>query len=243
MKERFLKFKISKFGENACLVQYSYDSSAELTKHLTELSSFLRKELDDYIQDVNFSYNEMAVYFKYQLNDKGFYTDFERLISDFYLEENISEETVYEIPVCYSKKFGLDIEELCKSKNISAQELIKVHAQPIYPVRFIGFLPGFPYLSGLNKKLAFPRKKSPRRVVLEGSVGIANQQTGIYPIEISGGWNIIGRTPIKLFDAKNEKTLLTPGDFIKFSSISYEEYEKIESLVKKGEFQIKTYNA
>lgn len=243
MSVRFLNYKISKFGEKACLVQYSDEPSDELTRHLTELSRFLRKELDDYIVDVNFSYNELAVYFKYLLNEQDFYTDFERLISDFNYKDIAAAGLVYEIPVCYNEKFGLDIEELCNAKNISIQELIKAHTQPIYPVRFIGFLPGFPYLSGLNKKLAFPRKKSPRRAVLEGSVGIANQQTGIYPIEISGGWNIIGRTPIKLFDAKNEKTLLSPGDFIKFSPITYEEYERIESLVKNDEFKIKTYNA
>ena len=117
---------------------------------------------------------------------------------------------------------------------MTIEEVIERHTAPIYDIHFLGFLPGFPYLSGLDEKLHRPRLKSPRPRIPAGSVGIAGSQTGIYPQSSPGGWNLIGRTPIKLFDIeKNPPALLKPLRKLKFYAISEEEFEEIEEKLKR----------
>ncbi|MEO6455924.1 MAG: 5-oxoprolinase subunit PxpB [Ginsengibacter sp.] len=130
------------------------------------------------------------------------------------------------IPVCYSKTFAPDIEFIASEKNISIEKIIRLHTHQLYTVYMIGFLPGFPYMGTVDEGIAVPRKKQPRTIVPQGSVGIAGKQTGIYPLESPGGWQIIGRTPLKIFDKeKSEPVLLQPGDEIQFYSISEDEFE------------------
>jgi len=129
------------------------------------------------------------------------------------------------IPVCYEKEFAPDIEYLARKKNISVDEVIHIHTSKQYRVYMLGFLPGFSYMGEVDEKIAMPRKLQPVTVA-EGSVGIAGKQTGIYPMTSPGGWQIIGRTPLKLFNAENENpTLLKAGDTIQFVSISKNEFE------------------
>lgn len=134
-----------------------------------------------------------------------------------------------ELPVCYDKSFGLDIDHVAKCHDLSIQEVIKIHATPLYPIYMIGFTPGFPYLGGLSEKIHTPRLASPRTLVPAGSVGIANNQTGIYPIDSPGGWQLIGRCPVKLFDPQRENPiLLKAGNLLKFTPISMEEYHALK---------------
>jgi inhibitor of KinA len=110
---------------------------------------------------------------------------------------------------------------------MTAEEVIRLHMQPIYRVYLIGFMPGYPYLGEVPVALQTPRRKTPRTHVPRGSVGIAQKQSGIYPVESPGGWQIIGRTPINLFDPQREPpSMLEMGDFVKFRSITREEMEK-----------------
>jgi inhibitor of KinA len=135
----------------------------------------------------------------------------------------------FEIPVCYEDEFALDLKELATSKNLSENEVVQLHTSVVYDVIFIGFSPGFPFLSGLNQKLHFPRKASPRLKVNQGSVGIAGNQTGIYSLDSPGGWQILGRTPVKLFNIKEAKpTLLKAGDQVMFYPISQKEFYQWE---------------
>lgn len=122
-----------------------------------------------------------------------------------------------EIPVVYGGEEGPDLEEVATAHQLSAAEVIRLHSQAEYLVYMIGFTPGFPYLGGLNERIATPRRASPRTLVPAGSVGIAGQQTGIYPLASPGGWQIIGRTPLDLFDPRREPpSLLAPGDRVRF---------------------------
>jgi inhibitor of KinA len=131
----------------------------------------------------------------------------------------------FEIPVCYEGEFALDLKNLAENNNISVQEAIHLHTNVVYDVIFIGFSPGFPFLAGLNEKLHCPRKTSPRLKVHQGSVGIAGKQTGIYSLDSPGGWQIIGRTPVKLFNVtKDNPTLLKSGDQVKFYPISQTDF-------------------
>jgi KipI family sensor histidine kinase inhibitor len=133
-----------------------------------------------------------------------------------------------EIPVCYGGEFGPDIEYVAESHNLTVEEVIELHCRPEYLIYMVGFTPGFPFLGGLSEKLHTPRLETPRTFVPEGSVGVANNQTGIYPVASPGGWRLLGRTPVKLFaPGRRNPFLYQAGDRIKFNPITAEEYARI----------------
>jgi inhibitor of KinA len=131
------------------------------------------------------------------------------------------------VPVCYEAEFALDLETVAQHCGLSPNDVVARHAAVRYDVRCVGFTPGFPFLGGLPSKLATPRRGSPRSAVPAGSVAIGGAQTGIYPLRSPGGWNIIGRTPLQLFDVTREPAaLLRAGDRVRFISIGREEFER-----------------
>lgn len=143
---------------------------------------------------------------------------------------NDSTTATITIPVCYEKEFALDIEETAKVKNISTDELIQVHTSKTYRVYMLGFLPGFAYMGEVNEKIIVPRKQQPRQIVVPGSVGIAGKQTGIYPLAAPGGWQIIGRTPLILFNARMENpALFNAGDTVQFYPITKNDFYEIQN--------------
>lgn len=130
-----------------------------------------------------------------------------------------------EVPVCYDAQFAPDIEEVARKARLSVEEVAQRHAAGDYRVLMIGFAPGHAYMGGLDARLAVPRRAAPRALVAAGSVAIANDQTVVYPYEISGGWNVIGRTPLTIFDAaREEPSLFAPGDRVRFRVISRDEF-------------------
>ena len=134
-----------------------------------------------------------------------------------------------EVPVCYDVEFALDLEFVAQHCGLSPNDVVARHAAARYDVRCVGFTPGFPFLGGLPAKLATPRRKSPRPAVPAGSVGIGGPQTGIYPLRSPGGWNIIGRTPLRLFDVTREPAVLfRAGDRVHFFQIRRDEFERWE---------------
>jgi KipI family sensor histidine kinase inhibitor len=131
-----------------------------------------------------------------------------------------------EVPVCYDAEFALDMDEIVQRLKINSEEIIKKHAGGEYRVLMVGFSPGHPYIGGLDPKLAVPRRATPRPMVPAGSIAVANQQTVVYPYAISGGWNIIGRTPLVAFDAsRGSPSLFAPGDRVRFYAIDRREFE------------------
>ena len=131
-----------------------------------------------------------------------------------------------EVPVCYEDEFAPDLREVAWHTRLSAQQVIRKHAETIYRVNCVGFSPGFPYLSGLPNELSVPRRASPRKEVPTGSVAIGGKQTGIYSVSSPGGWNVIGRTPLRIFDpAKEPPALLRAGDCVRFRPVTREEFE------------------
>jgi len=135
-----------------------------------------------------------------------------------------------EIPVCYGGGYGPDLELVANRAGLPAEEVCRLHASAGYLVHLIGFSPGFPYLGGLPVPLHTPRQAQPRIRVPAGSVAIAGAQAGIYPIETPGGWNLIGRTPLKLFrPTEDPPSLLAPGDRVRFHPISPEEFARAEA--------------
>ena len=149
-------------------------------------------------------------------------TDFENDLQ----EQKNSESTIYQVPVCYDKSFGIDLENISLSNQISCDEIIQIHTSNQYDVFSIGFLPGFTYMGMVNEKIKIARHDKPRKEVPAGSVGIAGLQTGIYPANSPGGWQIIGRTPWKIFDPHpNKLAKFKVGDRIQFYAISKEAFD------------------
>jgi inhibitor of KinA len=138
------------------------------------------------------------------------------------------ERRIVEIPVCYGGEYGEDLEAVTQHSGLSTGEVIAIHSGSDYLVYMLGFAPGFPYLGGMSPRIAMPRRTSPRLKIPAGSVGIAGEQTGIYPLETPGGWQLIGRTPLPLFRPNdNPPTLLQAGDVVRFRPISVEEYRSL----------------
>jgi len=145
------------------------------------------------------------------------------------------------LPVCYDGQFGIDMPYLSEALHLDKSEIIRLHSSTEYLVCFLGFLPGFPYLENLPKQLHCPRKKTPRPKIEKGAVGIGGSQTGIYPQESPGGWQIIGNCPIDLFGNNlKEKALLKSTDILQFQSVTLEEYHTIKSKVENGTYKLNT---
>ncbi len=149
--------------------------------------------------------------------------------------------TQWKIPVCYDDAFAIDLDMISREKSVSKESIVRLHSETIYTVYFIGFLPGFMYLGGLHKDLYVPRKETPRLTVKKGAVAIGGKQTGVYPNESPGGWNIIGNSPIDFFNVESKTPCFAKaGDKISFKPISYKEYTNIKALVEAGVYQLES---
>lgn len=228
-------FQIS---ENAISLEFGDDINELLLEKITRINQCIKQKPFAGLLSTIPAYNTLTLYFNFDdlMNDvsvKGA-TCLEKILA--YVEainvetknNQSTQNQIIQIPVCYDYTFGYDLEELSLFHQLKREEVIEIHSRAVYTVFMIGFVPGFPYLGGLSERLTSPRKQTPRTAIPAGSVGIAGQQTGIYPLETPGGWQIIGRTPLKLFDVnKKQPSLLKAGEKIKFESISLHEFEDI----------------
>ena len=192
--------------------------SSTLTDYLEKL------ELNE-IEDVISLKNSVGILFNpHKISSDDFIKKTKNLLSNKNLTNNKKIKT-WEIPICYDKDFAIDLNEISTKCKIDVNQVIQKHNNKSYEVDMVGFLPGFLYLGKLDDSLHLPRKKNPRTHIPEGSIGIAGNQTGIYNIESPGGWNIIGRTPLRLFDKlKNPPIKIKQGDKIIFKEITKEEF-------------------
>lgn len=145
---------------------------------------------------------------------------------------------VLEIPVLYGGEMGPDLEAVARHAGKSPQEVIRIHSSADYLVYMLGFTPGFPYLGGMDPAIAAPRLDTPRVKIPAGSVGIAGSQTGVYPLDSPGGWQLIGRTPVRMYDPDRPEPILPrAGEYIRFRPIQREEYDRIAAQVSDGTYQ------
>lgn len=235
--------KISRLGERSILIEFEPEISKNILLKLLTYKKAIENHYDKVKVEVINTYNSILISYMFTIEDV--YSEFstlKRLFSMANIGKNRSFKR-FEIPVCYDEEFGLDIQLLCTEKNLSKSEMITLHSTPNYLIYFTGFLPGFLYLGGLSDQLKFPRKNSPRRTIEKGSVGIAENQTGIYPKNSPGGWQIIGQTPVPLF-YKNLKlpSPFSAGDEVKFKSIGKMEYFQIKDAVEKGDYELEFEN-
>jgi inhibitor of KinA len=146
---------------------------------------------------------------------------------------------VFEIPTYYGGDFGFDLSYVAERNGLEQQDVVSIHSESDYLIYMLGFAPGFPYVGGMSKRIAAPRRENPRRKIEAGSVGIAGDQTGIYSVESPGGWQIIGKTPVKLYNPANVNPfLLSPGNYIRFLSIEKNDFLEIQKAVEHGKYEV-----
>ncbi|SHI70414.1 sensor histidine kinase inhibitor, KipI family [Anaerovibrio lipolyticus DSM 3074] len=222
--------RILTVGDCAVSVEFGQEISLEINHKVMALKMVLEREPIRGIVELIPTYCSLLIqYDPMDLRYGQLRERLEALVTQLD-EVEMPPKQVVEIPVAYGGEYGPDLVEVARAHNISEEEVIKLHSEPEYPIYMLGFVAGFPYLGGMNKAIATPRKQSPRLKIEAGSVGIAGEQTGIYSVESPGGWQIIGRTPLKLYDVnRNEPVLLKAGQYIKFKPITKEEFRAMEN--------------
>ena len=231
-------YKIFASGDAALTIDFGNIINTEINDHVISLfKNLLQHPLEGMTEAVP-AYSSLTIYYdtiairEKTSEDKTVFEWMKNEVQQFLQQETgvyQHENRVIKIPVCYEKEFAPDIEAVSSQLNISVNEIINIHLSKTYRVYMLGFLPGFAYMGEVDDRIILPRKPQPVPVVA-GSVGVTGKQTGIYPFISPGGWQIIGRTPEKLFDKeKAEPVLLRAGDTVQFYSISKDEFENIKS--------------
>ena len=226
-----LKYK--RFGSHAILIEWAEEINPVILNDIIDFKQKIVSNQDCLIQDVVNGFNSITVIYNSEIEN---FVNTVNHLKSIYLKETkgiLISPKLWKIPVCYDNEFGFDLQVISKEKNLSINDIVNLHTKTIYKVYFIGFLPGFLYLGGLDESLKMSRKANPRLKVPQGSVAIGGNQTGVYPSESAGGWNIIGKTPISLFDiSKKNPCFASPGDHIQFVSITKHEFEVLENEIK-----------
>jgi inhibitor of KinA len=220
-------------GDSAAYVEFSTTLDLEVNSVVQRLALVILKRKVPWIRDVVPALGGVALHFDTdsaefppQPLEAALELVIESLKQSLAAKEDPGREV--ELPVCYEPEFALDLAEVAKKAGVSAEEVANLHAAGEYRVLMMGFAPGHAYMGGLDAKLAVPRRASPRAIVPAGSVAIANEQTVVYPYAISGGWNVIGRTPMVLFDAtRSRPSLLWPGDRVRFRAITRAQFVEL----------------
>jgi len=234
------KLRYKPFSERSILVQWPNKIDPNILQDVL----LFKNQLDVFYSKqsvyINNAYSSILINYPYAIdNFNSTFSTLKQQYSDRNLIPKIKPK-LWRVPVCYDEKFGIDLNEISYKTGCSKSAIVELHLKPIYTIYFIGFLPGFLYLGGLDKRIAFPRKDKPRAKVNRGSVAIGGNQTGIYPSASPAGWNLIGNCPLNLFDVSNEKPCFAlPGDKIQFFKIDLNEHHKIVGSVKNNTYNLK----
>ncbi|RLA86543.1 MAG: allophanate hydrolase subunit 1 [Deltaproteobacteria bacterium] len=223
---RRARFRLA--GDRGLLVEYGDVIDPVINRKVRSMAAAIEQQAPEGVVEVIPTYRSLLILYDPFLTNPHELEEVLLRLEGRLQEIEIPPPKTVEIPVCYGGEFGPDLDFVARSHGLEPEEVIRLHSEPVYQVYMIGFTPGFPFLGGLPKALYTPRRETPRKKVPAGSVGIANDQTGIYPIESPGGWQLIGRTPLKIFDPKrSDPFLLGVGDLLKFRPISPEEYRRL----------------
>ncbi|MFA5906812.1 MAG: 5-oxoprolinase subunit PxpB [Desulfobacula sp.] len=224
-------------GDSAFIIKAGDDISIETNSIVRKLTARIEQENIDGIIDFIPAYNELMVCYNPVIIGYRTLLDMFRSLADEIEMIDLPEPRIIHVPVLYGGQHGEDLAGVAGSCNLSEEEVIRIHSSPDYPVYMLGFTPGFCYLGGMDKRISTPRKQSPRMKIPAGTVGIAGHQTGIYAVESPGGWQLIGRTPLQLFNPERKpEFIFQAGDTIKFVPVSKDEYEKIAKAVEEGRY-------
>lgn len=226
-------------GEMGLLVRFKEAIHPSINREVMGLFLLLERESFKGIIEITPAYNSLLIEYDPLLIT---YEDLVSSIKSLYhsMEKtDIPIPSLYMIPTCYGGEFGPDLSWLANYCGLTPKEVIALHSGTDYLIYMLGFSPGFPYLGGMDERLAVPRLREPRSKIPAGSVAIASQQTGIYPSPTPGGWRIIGRTPLRLFTReKRDPVLLKAGNYLRFLPIEVREYEEIYQRIRRGTYRV-----
>jgi len=229
-------------GDKALVIEFGNDISKETNAKVRAMMIGIERKKFDFVIEIVPTYRSLMIHYNPLAVDYGQMIEIFQEIEMNLMKMDIPSPNIIEIPVCYGDEYGEDLANVADHNNLSEKEVVNIHTSREYLIYMLGFTPGFPYLGGMDERIASPRLAKPRIKIIEGSVGIAGCQTGIYPIASPGGWQIIGRTPVKLYDLSKDKPIfLKAGDYIKFLSISKLEFEKIKEMIDMETYNVNIY--
>lgn len=223
-------------GDSAIKVNFAGKVSYELNAAIQMYSKKLEEASIPGVVEWVPAFNSVTVY--YQPKQVSFHILIKKLydLHEVPISSEKIKSRIIQVPVLYGGEYAPDLQRVAEHSQLEINEVIDIHQNQEYLIYMIGFLPGFPYLAGLDKRIATPRLEEPRGKIYAGAVGIANEQTGIYPVESPGGWNIIGKTPLRLFD--RTEFLFQTGDYVKFHRVNKDKFLELESQIKNNRFKV-----
>lgn len=216
-------------ADQGIVIEFGDDICIEINQRVQKMCAYIQDKNVDVITEMIPSYRSLLVQFETTLID---YDEFLNFLKRMEVESRVvklPEPKLFEIPVLYGGDDAPDLVFVAEHNNLTVEEVIDIHTRKEYYIYMLGFAPGFPYLGGMDKRISTPRLKEPRTKIRKGAVGIAGDQTGIYSIDSPGGWQLIGKTYVDLFYIDENQELCTyfqPGNYLKFVSINYEEFEE-----------------
>lgn len=234
------KLKFLPAGDCAIMVELGREIDREINGQIRRMVLTLKEKKLEGIWDILPTYRSVLINY-----DPLVYTfdELKKLIEGIEFEE--SDELadtlrLIEIPTVYGDEFGPDLANVANHAGLSSDEVVRIHAGTDYLVYMMGFAPGFTYLGGLDERIATPRLETPRLKIPAGSVGIAGSQTGMYPSVSPGGWQLIGRTPINLYDDRRDPPVfIQAGDYIRYVPIEKDEFYAIDEQIREGRYEVK----
>ena len=224
--------QILNFGDQGIICDFGDEVRKEINLKVISLFNIINAKIKNAeivgIKNCIPSYNKLIINFDLDQTTFEKLSDFLKSIKEHDSDDVLQNQKTWKIPVCYDEVFGIDQERVSKYTGLAVSEILDMHEKTNFYIYMIGFMPGFPYMGDLDDKLYTPRLETPRVEILDGSIIIAEKFCAIYPYKNPGGWNILGRTPIKLFDQDSTNPcLLSPGDNVQFYKINLEEFTKL----------------
>lgn len=228
-------------GDRAMVVEFGNEISTGVNNQVHALAERIKREQVPGVLELVPTFRSLMVYYD------PWQTSYPKLSDTFLGSGGLGESAggrkkrILKIPCCYGARFGLDLADMEKHTGLDRDEIIAIHSSVDYKIYMMGFLPGFVYLGGLDKRIEMPRLKTPRVKIQPGAVGIGGSQTGVYPMASPGGWRLMGGTPVDFYDPDREEPILCKaGEYIRFVPITIDDYYDIRRMIVKGTYKVET---
>ena len=230
--------KIRPAGDASLLIEFGQEISPEINAKITATVQLMKEQHIEGVVDIIPAFCSLLINYDSRVLSYDDLSKRMKRLLNIEIKAGESGRRVFEIPVCYGGQYGPDLANIAEHAGLTEEEVIEIHSSRDYLIYMLGFLPGFCYLGGLDERIHTPRLANPRLKINAGSVGIGGSQTGIYPLDSPGGWQLMGMTPVKTYDPDREvPILLSAGDYIRFIPVDEEEYLRIKELVERDEYQ------
>ena len=231
--------KILTAGDSSILIQFGNAIDPDINARIAATVAIIKEQHIEGVVDIIPAFCSLLINYDPRVISYDRMRERMEKILSMEIAADARKKRVYEIPVCYGGTYGPDLATIAEHAGLSEQEVIDIHSSTDYLIYMLGFLPGFTYLGGLDERIHTPRLANPRIRIPAGSVGIGGSQTGIYPMDSPGGWQLMGMTPVKTYDPEREVPILVEaGEYIRFVPVDEAEYERISREVAQGTYTV-----